>query len=74
MLKALPELKKRARAAALWGAAGFNITPSHLAGGLEDFVELVVPILQVRGPFRTAYAGTTLRSQLGLTWPEQRAA
>jgi hypothetical protein len=44
------------------------------SGGLEDFVELVVPILQVRGPFRTAYAGTTLRSHLGLTWPEQRAA
>jgi hypothetical protein len=56
------------------GAAGFNITSSHLAGGLEDLVELVAPILQARGPFRTAYAGTTLRSHLGLPRPEQRAA
>jgi hypothetical protein len=37
-------------------------------------MELVVPILQARGPCRTAYAGTTPRSHLGLPWPEQRAA
>jgi FMN-dependent oxidoreductase (nitrilotriacetate monooxygenase family) len=55
-------------------ADGFNIMPSHLAGGLEDFVDLVVPILQARGLFRTAYAGTTLRSHLGLPRPERRAS
>ncbi|MDT0616708.1 LLM class flavin-dependent oxidoreductase, partial [Streptomyces sp. DSM 40712] len=43
----------------LWfteGAAdGFNIMPSYLPGGLEDFVGQVVPILQRRGLFRTDY-------------------
>jgi hypothetical protein len=48
------------------GAAdGFNILP----GGLEDFVDLVVPELQRRGLFRTAYEGTTLRDHLGLSRP-----
>jgi alkanesulfonate monooxygenase len=45
---------------------GFNITPPYLPGGCEDFVELVIPVLQRRGLFRTAYAGTTLREHLGL--------
>ena len=31
---------------------GFNITPTHLPGGCEDFVELVVPELQRGGLFR----------------------
>ena len=49
------------------GAAdGFNVTPTHLPGGVDDFVELVVPELQRRGRFRTAYEGTTLRENLGL--------
>jgi hypothetical protein len=49
------------------GAAdGFNICPSHLPGGLTDFAELVVPILQSRGLFRTEYEGKTLRENLGL--------
>jgi FMN-dependent oxidoreductase (nitrilotriacetate monooxygenase family) len=49
------------------GAAdGFNICPSHLPGGLQDFAELVVPELQRRDLFRTAYEGTTLRENLGL--------
>ncbi|OFB40094.1 monooxygenase [Mycolicibacterium sp. (ex Dasyatis americana)] len=54
----------------LWfteGAAdGFNIMPPHLPGGLEDFVEQVVPILQRRGLFRTDYTATTLRGHYGL--------
>ncbi len=45
---------------------GFNITPTHLPGGCEDFVELVVPELQRRGLFRTEYEGKTLRENLGL--------
>jgi FMN-dependent oxidoreductase (nitrilotriacetate monooxygenase family) len=49
------------------GAAdGFNICPSHLPGGLNDFAELVVPELQRRGLFRTEYEGRTLRENLGL--------
>ncbi|PEG61044.1 LLM class flavin-dependent oxidoreductase [Mycolicibacterium boenickei] len=55
----------------LWfaeGAAdGFNIMPPYLPGGLEDFVEQVVPILQRRGLFRTDYTATTLRGHYGLT-------
>jgi FMN-dependent oxidoreductase (nitrilotriacetate monooxygenase family) len=45
---------------------GFNITPTHLPAGCEDFVDLVVPELQRRGLFRTEYEGQTLRENLGL--------
>jgi alkanesulfonate monooxygenase len=45
---------------------GFNITPPYLPGGCDDFVDLVIPVLQERGLFRTAYEGTTLREHLGL--------
>ena len=53
---------------------GFNITPTHLPGGCEDFVELVVPELQRRGLFRTEYEGKTLRENLGLKRPVSRYA
>ena len=33
-------------------ADGFNITPTHLPHGIEEFVALVVPELQRRGRFR----------------------
>ena len=57
------------------GAAdGFNIMPPYFPGGLDDFVDLVVPILQERGLFRTDYTGTTLRDHLGLARPENRHA
>ena len=45
---------------------GFTLQPSYMPGGLEDFVELVVPILQQRGRLRTEYPGSTLRETLGL--------
>ena len=52
------------------GAAdGFNVMPSHFMEGFEDFTSMVVPILQERGLFRSAYAGTTLRDHLGLARP-----
>jgi hypothetical protein len=52
------------------GAAdGFNVMPPTLPGGLDDFVELVVPELQRRGLFRTGYTGTTLRDHYGLARP-----
>ncbi|HEY4386287.1 MAG TPA: LLM class flavin-dependent oxidoreductase [Ktedonobacteraceae bacterium] len=50
-------------------ADGFNIMPPYLPNGLYDFVELVVPILQRRGLFRTQYEGSTLRENLGLSRP-----
>ena len=55
-------------------ADGFNIIPTHLPGGAEDFVDLVVPELQDRGLFRTVYEGTTLRGNLGLPTPRSRYA
>ena len=49
------------------GAAdGFNVMPPYLPGGLEDFVDHVVPILQQRGLFRTGYNTSTLRGHYGL--------
>jgi len=55
-------------------ADGFNVMPPTLPAGLDDFVGLVVPELQRRGLFRTAYAGTTLRENLGLRRPANRHA
>ena len=53
---------------------GFNITPTHLPGGCEDFVEMVTPELQRRGLLRTEYAGATLRENLGLKRPVNQHA
>ncbi|CQR55606.1 LLM class flavin-dependent oxidoreductase [Paenibacillus riograndensis] len=55
-------------------ADGFNIAFTHLPGALDDFVNLVVPILQQRGLLRTEYEGTTLRAHLGLNTPASRYA
>ena len=41
---------------------------------LEYFIETVVPILQSRGLFRTAYEADTLRGNLGLPFPVSRYA
>ena len=57
-----------------YGCDGFLIQPSHLPGGLDDFVAMVVPELQARGLFRTEYEGTTLRENLGLERPCSRYA
>ena len=57
------------------GAAdGFNVMPAYLPGGLDDFVDLVVPELQRRGLFRSTYEGITLRDNLGLKRPSSRYA
>ncbi|MBD1587480.1 LLM class flavin-dependent oxidoreductase [Pseudomonas sp. C2L12B] len=49
------------------GAAdGFNLCPATLPGGLDDFVEFVLPELRRRGLFRSEYEATTLRGNLGL--------
>jgi alkanesulfonate monooxygenase len=54
------------------GVDGFLIQPPYLPGGLNDFVDLVVPELQRRGLFRTEYEGRTLRDHLGLPRPTSR--
>ncbi len=52
------------------GAAdGFTIMGATLPTDLATFVDHVVPILQNKDRFRTEYAGTTLRDQLGLARP-----
>jgi alkanesulfonate monooxygenase len=51
---------------------GFTIQFPYLPGGLDDFVEQVVPELQQRGLFRTEYEGKTLRENLGLPRPSNR--
>jgi FMN-dependent oxidoreductase (nitrilotriacetate monooxygenase family) len=48
---------------------GFMVKISHVPGGIEDFVRLVIPELRRRGLFRHAYEGPTLRDQLGLPRP-----
>src|SRR5215471_15324375 len=50
-------------------ADGFNMMPPVLPAQLDTFAAEVVPLLQKRGLFRTAYAGTTLREHYGLPWP-----
>ena len=57
------------------GAAdGFNVIPPFFPNSLDEFNALVVPELQRRGLYRTAYAGTTLRENLGLPRPVSRHA
>jgi alkanesulfonate monooxygenase SsuD/methylene tetrahydromethanopterin reductase-like flavin-dependent oxidoreductase (luciferase family) len=52
------------------GAAdGFNLMFDVVEEGLPLFVDEVVPILQERGLYRRAYAGSTLREHLGLPIP-----
>ena len=45
---------------------GFILVPHLVPGGLDPFVDAVVPLLQERGVFRADYEGTTLREPLGL--------
>lgn len=45
---------------------GFILVPHLTPGGLDDFADRVVPLLQERGVFRTEYEGATLRENLGL--------
>ena len=47
-------------------ADGFILVPHVTPGGLDEFADTVVPLLQERGVFRTEYTGATLRDHLGL--------
>ncbi|GAA3219108.1 NtaA/DmoA family FMN-dependent monooxygenase [Actinocorallia longicatena] len=46
---------------------GFIIAPHVTPGGIDAFVDQVVPLLQEKGVFRTEYSGTTLRDHLELS-------
>lgn len=52
-------------------ADGF-IVGASVPGGLDDFVDLVVPILRERGLFRSQYEADTLRGNLGIPVPVNR--
>jgi len=45
---------------------GFILVPHLVPGGLDPFVDKVVPLLQELGVYRTEYTGATLREHLGL--------
>ncbi|WP_268762053.1 LLM class flavin-dependent oxidoreductase [Bacillus sinesaloumensis] len=46
------------------GVDGFNLNHLVTPGDLEDFVDLVIPILQERGLYKTEYKQGTLREKL----------
>lgn len=46
------------------GIDGFNIAYAITPGSFNDFVELVIPVLQERGLVQTEYEGSTLRDNL----------
>ena len=48
---------------------GFILVPHITPGGLDEFADTVVPLLQERGVYRTEYEGDTLRDHLGLPTP-----
>ncbi|MFI9155041.1 NtaA/DmoA family FMN-dependent monooxygenase [Streptomyces sp. NPDC053367] len=50
---------------------GFILVPHITPGGLDEFADKVVPLLQEQGVFRADYEGTTLRDHLGLAHPDE---
>ena len=55
------------------GAAdGFTMLSPYFPQPLQDVVDDVIPLLQRRGLFRTAYEGTTLRDNLGIPFRASR--
>ncbi|MGW6746260.1 LLM class flavin-dependent oxidoreductase [Streptomyces sp. NPDC055025] len=56
------------------GLTGFRLRPGALPYDLEQITRHLVPELQRRGAFRTAYGASTLRGLLGLPRPANRYA
>ncbi|SDU92687.1 Flavin-dependent oxidoreductase, luciferase family (includes alkanesulfonate monooxygenase SsuD and methylene tetrahydromethanopterin reductase) [Microlunatus sagamiharensis] len=56
------------------GLTGFRLRPAALPQDLDAIVDGLVPELQRRGAFRTAYDDGTLRDRLGLERPANRYA
>jgi len=55
-----------ARYVELHAVDGFNITPWLVPSGIDDIVNDLIPELQNRGLYRTAYEGETLRDIFGI--------
>ena len=53
-------------------ADGFNLLASDVPHAITDITQLLVPELQRRGLFRSEYAGSTLRDNLGLPRPDNQ--
>ena len=51
---------------------GFTLMFPYFPGGLDDFINRMIPVLQDRRLFRKAYEGKTLSENLGLPRPENR--
>ncbi|MFA1545965.1 LLM class flavin-dependent oxidoreductase [Actinomadura chokoriensis] len=56
------------------GLDGFRLRPGVLPSDLTGITRGLVPVLQDRGAFRTAYEAATLRGHLGLARPAGRYA
>lgn len=56
------------------GAMDLLLIRQEHPSGIDDFIDLVVPILQEKGIFRTKYESDTLRGNLELPYPENRDA
>jgi alkanesulfonate monooxygenase SsuD/methylene tetrahydromethanopterin reductase-like flavin-dependent oxidoreductase (luciferase family) len=56
------------------GLSGFRLRPGAIPDDLEAITRDLVPELQRRGLFRTAYEAGTLRGLLGLSRPASRYA
>jgi alkanesulfonate monooxygenase SsuD/methylene tetrahydromethanopterin reductase-like flavin-dependent oxidoreductase (luciferase family) len=56
------------------GLTGYRLRPAALPHDLEQITRRLVPELQARGLFRTAYRAETLRGHLGLPRPANRYA
>jgi alkanesulfonate monooxygenase SsuD/methylene tetrahydromethanopterin reductase-like flavin-dependent oxidoreductase (luciferase family) len=56
------------------GLEGYRLRPAVLPTDLDHIVDGLVPALQQRGAFRTAYVGSTLRDRFGLPRPVSRYA
>jgi alkanesulfonate monooxygenase SsuD/methylene tetrahydromethanopterin reductase-like flavin-dependent oxidoreductase (luciferase family) len=56
------------------GLDGYRLRPAVLPTDLDRIVDGLVPALQQRGAFRTAYVGSTLRERFGLPRPTSRYA
>ncbi|MEY8741207.1 NtaA/DmoA family FMN-dependent monooxygenase [Bacillales bacterium AN1005] len=54
------------------GALDLLLISQEHPSGFDDFIDLVVPILQDKGIFRTEYESNTLRGNLGLPYPPNR--
>jgi len=51
---------------------GFNVHVGYQPDGLEDIVDYVIPELQRRGLYKTAYRSGSLRQKMGLPVPASR--